>query len=104
MPNRIELENKPRRPYLRGIRRDIRSAKRAEAEERNSNTSPDKRRAYWRERGFTRQSQAAGLVASTVAECNERAKENKQRSEDWPLLPEEVSGAQKLLLDIFTGE
>lgn len=87
----------------KGSARLVRLAKREEAETRNSHTAPDKRRSYWRELGFTRQSQAASLVASTVAECNERAKDNKQRSEDWPLLPEEVSGAQKLLLDIFSA-
>jgi hypothetical protein len=85
----------------KGSARLVRTAKREEAETRNSRTAPDKRRQYWRDRGFIRQSQAANLVASTVADCNERAKDNRQRSEDWPLLPEEVSGAQKLLLDIF---
>lgn len=75
----------------KGSARIIRVAKRSEAEIRNQNSQPDKRRAFWRERGFTRQSQAANLVKGTVGEINEQAAEHKQRAADWPLIPVEVT-------------
>jgi hypothetical protein len=107
MPNRFELQDKGqgfrKNPLTghsigpgtshKGISRAIRDHKHSEAETRNANTAPDRKRSFWRERGFTRQSQAANLVAGTVAEVNEQARIHKQRSADWSLLPEEMSGA-----------
>lgn len=100
MAHRMELQNKGqgyrKNPSTgeamgpgtshKGVSRTIKANKRTEAEERNEKTVPDKRRAFWRERGFNRQSQAAALVAGTVADVNTRAKEQRQRAEDWPLL------------------
>lgn len=74
-------------------RREVQIAKHAEAVERNQYTVPDKRRAFWRERGFTRQSQAASLIKGVVVLTNAQAKERKQRSADWPLIPEEITNA-----------
>lgn len=105
MPNRIELQNKgkgySKNPTTgksqgpgtthKGIAREIREAKRTEAETRNADTVTDKRRSFWRERGFTRQSQAASLVTRTVSEVNEQAKIHKQRSEDWPMIKNEIN-------------
>lgn len=90
MANRSEHQRSFESPnsFHKGIMREVRLAKRQEAEERNSHTAPDKRRAFWRDRGFARQSQAASLVKGTVLEINTKAKEQKQRSADWPLLPE----------------
>lgn len=104
MPNRPELQNKGtgfhKNPLNgqsqgpgtshKGISREIRAAKREEAEERNADTPFDRKRSYWRERGFIRQSQAASLVTTTVADINAQAKIHKQRAEDWPLLTEDL--------------
>jgi hypothetical protein len=93
MPNRKEYHRNPdadRRESHKGIARQIKVAKRIEAELRNEETVPDKRRSFWRERGFSRQSQAASLIKGVVVLTNAQAKEHKQRSEDWPLLPPEL--------------
>lgn len=93
MANRPEHQHNPeadRRISHKGVSRLVRENKRNEAELRNEETVDDKRRSFWRERGFVRQSHAAILVHGTVTEINARAKERKQRSEDWPLLPEEL--------------
>jgi hypothetical protein len=104
MPNRPELKTATdsfdRVVSHKGIARVIRENKRTEAEIRNQATVPDKRRSFWRERGFTRQSQAASLVTSTVSEVNQQAKINKQRSEDWPI----EHPAETLLRAIFTDQ
>lgn len=71
-----------------GTQREIRKYKHEEAEERNKNSAPDKRRAYWRERGFSRQSEAARLILNTVTEINSTAVSLRQRSEDWPIVPD----------------
>lgn len=97
MPNRPEFQvSYPRAngALNKGVARLVRANKRAEAEERNENTVADKRRGFWRERGFSRQSQAASLVTSTVASVNEQAKIHKQRSEDWPLIKDEFDLVQ----------
>lgn len=105
MSNRPELQNKgkglSKSPTTgkaqgpgtshKGISRQIRENKRTEAEERNSNTPEDRTRAFWKARGFSRQSQAARLVTSTVAEINSLAAANHQRSEDWPMVPDLAS-------------
>lgn len=74
MPNRSEFQiqhdSLGRRISNKGVRHAVRFAKRVEAEERNSHTAPDKRRSYWRERGFTRESHAAAVVRNAVAEGN----------------------------------
>jgi hypothetical protein len=92
MPNRMELDytqDGDRQQYRKGIMRNIRETKRAEAEERNQHTVPDKRRAFWRERGFSRQSQAAATIKGVVILTNEQAKIHKQRSQDWPMINED---------------
>jgi hypothetical protein len=71
--------------------RQIRDSKRTEAELRNEDTVPDKRRSFWRERGFIRQSQAASVIKGVVILTNEQAKIHKQRSEDWPLIKDELA-------------
>lgn len=48
--------------------RVVRHNKRTEAEERNSRTLPERRRSYWRDRGFKSQSHAAQVVRDAVAE------------------------------------
>lgn len=86
MPNRPEfnaLRNK-------GAARIVRLNKRMEAEERNQQTVPDKRRAFWKERGFIRQSHAASVIKNVVVLTNAQAKQLKQRSEDWPLIAEDL--------------
>lgn len=75
----------------KGSARKVKLYKRAEAEDRNARTPDSKRRSYWRSLGFKRQSHAERLVLNTVTDVNERAKIHKQRSEDWPILPEEIS-------------
>lgn len=74
MPNRSELQTthdeQGRRIYRKGIMRQIRTAKRAEAETRNADSPERKRRSYWRERGFSRESDAARVVRQAVAEGN----------------------------------
>jgi hypothetical protein len=63
MPNRPELQNKQtsefQRTYRKGIMRGVKSAKRAEAEERNAVSPERKRRKYWQALGFSRESDAA---------------------------------------------
>jgi hypothetical protein len=88
MANRPELQNEL---HHRGIRREIRNAKRAEAEERSKHTAPVNCRAYWKERGFRRESDARRTVWDTVFDINEQAATHKQRSADWPLVPDEVT-------------
>jgi hypothetical protein len=70
MANRPELQGKRKgdRVYRKGIMRSIREARREEAIDRDKRTAPDKRRSYWRELGFTRQSEAARIVKGAVAE------------------------------------
>ena len=70
----------------RGVMRQIRANKRNEAELRNEESAPDKRRSYWRALGFDRQSHCARTIKETVADVNTQAKDNKQRSQDWPLV------------------
>lgn len=55
----------------RGISRTIRENKRAEAFQRDKHTHPEKRKAFWRERGFTSQSHAARVIGLTVLDANE---------------------------------
>jgi len=90
MANRLEHQRSSESLHSshKGVSRTIRANKRTEAEIRNESTEPDKRRSFWRERGFSRQSQAASLVTSTVSEINEQAMIKKQRSADWPLVPD----------------
>lgn len=75
MPNRI------------GTRREIRAAKRKEAETRNEKTHPDNRRVHWKAQGFSRKSVAARIIRETVAEGNRMAEAVRNRSgqEDWTL-------------------
>jgi hypothetical protein len=115
MPNRPEVQNKGqgyrKNPNTgqamgpgtshKGVSRQIRENKRTEAEIRNEHTDPYKRRSFWREYGFTRQSQAANIVTSTVCDVNQQAAANKQRAKDWPMVKDELTGPEKLLLDIF---
>jgi len=71
MPNRPELQpvsDPDIKVFRHGISRQIRAAKKAEAEERNLRTHPDKRRAHWRALGFSRESVAAHFVRKAVAE------------------------------------
>jgi len=103
MPNRPEVQNKGQGRHKdslgrsagpgtshKGVARTIRINKRAEAEERNNSeyTVPEVRRAFWRERGFNNMSHARRAIRQTVVECNDQAEANRQRSADWPLLPE----------------
>ncbi len=75
MPNRSEYQirygtgKKDGRPNT-GAKRAVRQAKRNEAERRNANSPEQKRRQYWRERGFLNESHAARVVKSAVAEGN----------------------------------
>lgn len=73
MPNRI------------GTRREIRAAKRKEAETRNEKTHPDNRRAHWKAQGFSRKSVAARIVKLTVAEANVIANRIREQTglPDW---------------------
>jgi hypothetical protein len=82
MANRSELQGTN---FHKGIARVIRANKRMEADVRNSVSAPDRRRAFWRERGFTRQSHARQVIYGTVADINAQAITHKQRAEDWPL-------------------
>jgi hypothetical protein len=43
---------------VKGIARAAKKRRREEAEERNVVTPPEKRRQYWREKGFTRESES----------------------------------------------
>lgn len=107
MPNRPEYQiNYPRAAkgaLNKGVLRTVRANKRAEAEERNANTVPDKRRAFWRERGFTRQSHAASVIKGVVVLTNQQAKERKQRSEDWPTVSNDLA-TENLLTEIFSDQ
>jgi hypothetical protein len=92
MANRPEHQRSFESPNTshRGVSRIVRLQKRLEAEHRNATSVPDRRRQFWRDRGFTNQSHAARAVLDTVSDCNDRAAALKQRSEDWPLVPEEI--------------
>lgn len=72
MANRPEFQRHVdadgRKLYRKGLRRQVRATKRMEADVRNSVSAPDKRRSFWRERGFSRQSEAARIVRGAVAE------------------------------------
>jgi len=73
MPNRAEFQKrygtgkKDGRPNT-GAMRTVRENKRAEAERRNANSPARKRRQFWRDLGFTRESHAAEVVRKAVAE------------------------------------
>jgi hypothetical protein len=107
MPNRPEFQitypKAAKGALNKGVLRTVRANKRAEAEERNTHTVPDKRRAFWRERGFNRQSHAASVIKGVVVLTNEQAKIHKQRSEDWPMV-RDLDPAQELLTEIFADQ
>lgn len=73
MPNRREFQQrygtgKKNGQLNTGALRKVRAAKRAEAEERNRNSAPERRRSYWRARGFTSESHARRCVEQAVNE------------------------------------
>lgn len=94
MPNRSELDeqedNLGRRVSHKGIMRLIRQRKREEAEERNRNSAPDSRRQFWRDRGFSRKSDAVKIIKQTVSDANKIANVIREKSgmHDWATLPE----------------
>jgi hypothetical protein len=87
MANRPEHQRSFESPHAshKGISRVVRANKRAEAKQRQANSASDKRRSFWRERGFARQSQCARAVKDAVTEANQLTEAMRERSglPDW---------------------